>query len=474
MKYDCIIVGAGPAGVFCAYEFMEKKPDAKILLIDKGKNIYKRKCPVNEHILEKCPINREGISGCHPACSITNGFGGAGAFSDGKFNITTEFGGWLTDYLDDNTVLELIKYVDEINLKYGAPKVITNPTTDKVREIERRALSVGLKLLRSQVRHLGTENNLKIQAKIYEDLKGHVDMMFETEVSDILVSNNKVTGIALKRGEVIDSDYVFLGVGRDGSQWLEEMCHKYNIHMTNNQVDVGVRVETNDIVMEEINSNLYEGKFIYRTSVGTTVRTFCSNPSGHVVIENHSGTMLANGHAYASKELGSSNTNFALLVSHKFSDPFDLPNEYAHQVSRLANELSCGSIIIQRYGDIVRGRRSTQKRIDEGFVKPTLTEAVPGDLGLVLPYNTMKSIIEMIEALDHVTPGIANEHTLFYGVEAKFYSARPEIKNNFETKAVEGLYVGGDGAGLTRGLAQAGANGVFVARDIISKLEKNN
>ena len=472
MKYDCIIVGAGPAGVFCAYEFMEKKKDAKILLIEKGKNIYNRKCPVNLHIIDKCPINKEGISGCHPACSITNGFGGAGAFSDGKFNITTEFGGWLGDYLDESTVLELIQYVDSINLKYGATKEITNPTTDKVREIDRRALSVGLKLLRSQVRHLGTENNLKIQAAIYEDLKDKVEMKFETEVSDLLVIDSKVNGIVLKNGESFNSDYVFLCVGRDGSSWLEDMCHKYNIHMTNNQVDVGVRVETNDVVMEEINKNLYEGKFMYRTSVGTTVRTFCSNPSGHVVIENHSGTMLANGHAYASKDLGSSNTNFALLVSHKFSEPFDLPNEYAHQVSRLANELSCGSIIVQRYGDIVRGRRSTQKRIDEGFVKPTLKEAVPGDLGLVLPYNTMKSIIEMIEALDHVTPGIANEHTLFYGVEAKFYSARPEIKNNFETVGVNGLYVGGDGAGLTRGLAQAGANGVFVARDIISKLNK--
>ena len=239
--------------------------------------------------------------------------------------------------------------------------------------------------------------------------------------------------------------------------------------MTHNQVDIGVRVETNDVIMEEINKNLYEGKFLFRTSVGTIVRTFCSNPSGHVVVENHSGTMLANGHAYASKSLGSNNTNFALLVSHRFSEPFDLPNEYAHQVSKLANELSCGSIIVQRYGDICKGRRSTQKRIDEGFVKPSLKEAVPGDLGLVLPYNTMKSIIEMIEALDHVTPGIANEHTLFYGVEAKFYSARPEIKNNFETK-IEGLYVGGDGAGLTRGLAQAGANGVYVARCIVDKL----
>lgn len=470
MKYDCIIVGAGPAGVFCAYEFMQKSPESKILLIDKGKNIYDRKCPVNQHKIAKCPIIN-GVSGCNPACSITNGFGGAGAFSDGKFNITTEFGGWLTDYLDDKIVLDLIKYIDAINLKYGAPEEITNPTTDKIREIERKGLAVGLKLLRSQVRHLGTENNLKIQAAIYEDLKNHIDMMFETEVSEVIVNDKEVKGIKTKDGTIIDSDNVFLAVGRDGSKWLESVCKKNRIKMTNNQVDVGVRVETNDVVMEEINKNLYEGKFIYRTSVGTVVRTFCSNPSGHVVVENHSGTMLANGHAYASKDLGSSNTNFALLVSHKFDEPFDLPNEYAHQVSRLANELSCGSIIVQRYGDICRGRRSTQKRIDEGFVRPSLKEAVPGDLGLVLPYNTMKSIIEMIEALDHVTPGIANEHTLFYGVEAKFYSSRPEINSDFETK-IRGLYVGGDGAGLTRGLAQAGANGVYVARKIIEKFVK--
>ena len=267
----------------------------------------------------------------------------------------------------------------------------------------------------------------------------------------------------------IDSKYVFMAAGRDGATWLQNICEEHGIKLTHNQVDVGVRVETNDVIMEEINKNLYEGKFVYRTSVGTEVRTFCSNPSGYVVVENHSGTILANGHAYRDPKLGSSNTNFALLVSHKFSEPFNKPNEYAHEVSRLANQLSCGSVIVQRYGDIKKGRRTTEKRLEEGFVKPTLKEAVPGDLGLVLPYNTMKSIIEMIEALDHVTPGIANEHTLFYGVEAKFYSARPVVNEYFETK-VSGFYVGGDGAGLTRGLAQAGANGVWVARNIIKRI----
>ena len=286
----------------------------------------------------------------------------------------------------------------------------------------------------------------------------------------VMIEENKVCGIKIKE-ETLGCNQVFLAVGRDGSTWLQSLCETHHIGLTHNQVDIGVRVETNDIIMEEINQNLYEGKFIFRTSVGTEVRTFCSNPSGHVVVENHSGTILANGHAYADIKLGSNNTNFALLVSHKFSEPFDKPNEYAHEVSRLANQLSCGSVIVQRYGDICKGRRTTQKRLDEGFVKPTLKEAVPGDLGLVLPYNTMKSIIEMMEALNHVTPGIANEHTLFYGVEAKFYSARPVTNLYFETK-VNGLYVGGDGAGITRGLAQAGANGVWVARDIVKKYGK--
>lgn len=466
-KYDVIIVGAGPAGIFAAYELHEKKPDLKVLLVDKGHDIYHRRCPVLNHQIAKCPIDKDGNYGCKPACSITNGFGGAGAYSDGKFNITSEFGGWMTDYMDPALVEQLISYVDSINIKYGAPLQITDPTTDKVREIERRGLAVGLKLLRAKVRHLGTENNLKIMERIFDDLDKWIDMRYQTEVTDIIVKDNKVAGIIIN-GEEVLCDQLFLGVGRDGSKWLQNVCERYGISLTHNQVDVGVRVETNDVIMEEINKNLYEGKFIFRTSVGTEVRTFCSNPSGHVVVENHSGTILANGHAYADKKMGSHNTNFALLVSHKFSEPFNKPNEYAHEVSRLANQLSCGSVIVQRYGDICKGRRTTQKRLAEGFVKPTLKEAVPGDLGLVLPYNTMKSIVEMIEALDHVTPGIANEHTLFYGVEAKFYSARPVTNEYFET-AIEGLYVGGDGAGITRGLAQAGANGVWVARNIIEK-----
>ncbi len=469
-NYDVVVIGAGPAGIFTCYELYLKAPHLNILLVDKGHDIYSRHCPILEKKATKCPPpnpNKPYV-GCNPACSITAGFGGAGAFSDGKFNITSEFGGWMQDYLDNNEVEDLIKYVDEINLKHGATVGITDPTTAKVKEIERLGLSVGLKLLRAKVRHLGTEQNLKILQSIYEELKLNIDMAYKTKADDIIIENGTVTGVVIDN-KTIGAKKVVIVPGRDGSKWFTAICEKHNIKMYNNQVDIGVRVETNDEIMAEINEHLYEGKFIFRTSVGTTVRTFCSNPSGHVVVENHSGTMLANGHAYKDPKLGSRNTNFALLVSHVFEEPFNEPNEFAHEVSSLANKLSCGSIIVQKYGDILNGRRTTEKRLKEGFVNPTLKEAVPGDLGLVLPYNTMKSLIEMVEALDVVTPGIATEHTLFYGVEAKFYSARPKLSRNFETE-VSGLYAGGDGAGLTRGLAQAGASGVHIARNIVNSL----
>lgn len=467
-NYDVIIVGAGPTGIFTAYELMLKSPKMNVLLIEKGHDIYTRRCPILLKKLTKCPRNKKGESGCYPACSLTSGFGGSGAYSDGKFNITNEFGGWMSEYLDEDTVLDLIKYVDAINLKHGAPIETTNPFTPEVLNIEKRGIAKGLKLLRSEVRHLGTEINLQILKNIYEELKTHIDFSFLTEVNDLVVENEQIKGVILNSGETIYSDYVVLGVGRSGADWLSKTLSSHNIKFTNNKVDIGVRVETNDIIMDEINKYLYEGKFIFTTSVGTTVRTFCSNPSGHVVMENNNGIIICNGHAYNDQKLGSHNTNFALLVSHGFDQPFNDPNEYAYEISRLANKLSGGSVIVQKYGDIKKGRRSTTRRINEGFVKPTLTEAVPGDLGLVLPYNTMKSLIEMMEALDAVTPGIANDHTLFYGVEAKFYSDRPEVSNEFETK-IKNLFVGGDGAGITRGLAQSGANGIWIARSIVKR-----
>jgi uncharacterized FAD-dependent dehydrogenase len=445
--YDLIIVGSGPSGIFCAYEYYKLNKDKKILLIDKGADIYER---------SNAPLKKR---------SITTGFGGSGAFSDGKFNITSEFGGWLTDYLGVDATLELINYVDSINLLHGATKEITDPTTVSVHQIEKKAIGYGLKLLKARVRHLGTEENLKILINIYEELNQHITMMFHTEAKDLIVKDNAIAGVILNSGATYLSNNVYLSVGREGANWLSDILGLHGINFTNNQVDIGVRVETNNIIMDDINENLYEGKFIFKTSVGTMVRTFCSNPSGHVVIEDYKDLKLVNGHSYNSKKLGSNNTNFALLVSHRFEHPYSNPNGYGATIGHIANELSLGGVLVQRYGDLLKGQRTTPKRLLEGFVAPTLKEAVPGDLGLVLPYNTMKSIIEMIEALDHITPGIASEHTLLYGVETKFYSARPEIDSTCQTK-IKGLYVGGDGAGITRGLAQAAANGIWVARNI--------
>ena len=472
MKYDIVIVGAGPAGIFAAYELTLKSPKAKVLLIDKGHDIFKRRCPILEGRISKCPpaTQKKNYAGCLPACSITNGFGGAGAYSDGKFNITTEFGGWMTDYLNQSEVMELIKYVDEINLKHGATDTITDPTTDKVKEIEKRGYAVGLKLLRAQVRHLGTEQNLMILQSIYRYLEDKIDMKFREEVIDILVKDKKVYGVEMRDGTLIEANQVIIAPGRDGSKWVEKIMKKYGVKLINNKVDIGVRVETSNIIMQEINEHLYEGKFIFNTSVGTQVRTFCSNPSGHVVVENHSGIMTANGHAYKDPKLGSDNTNFALLVSHLFTSPFNNPNEYAREIAKRANELSGGGIIVQKLGDLLKGRRSTDKRIKEGFINPTCPEAVPGDLSLVLPYTTMKSLLEMFEALNYVTPGIMSEHTLIYGCENKFYSARVDTDNNFEVNGINDLYAIGDGCGFTRGLSQASAQGVYVARKIIKKI----
>jgi hypothetical protein len=473
MRYDLIIVGAGPAGIFAAYEMTQLNPAAKVLLIDKGHAIHKRSCPILEEKIDKCPPpgRMKEYAGCLPACSITAGWGGAGAYSDGKFNLTTEFGGWMQDYLPPSKVLELIEYVDRINLAHGATNTITDPTTRKVAEIERQAAAAGLKLLKARVRHLGTEENLKILTNIFHTLENRIETRFKTFVDDLITEFKDgrwtVKGVRLASGEELFADRVIVGPGRDGSGWLAEVLKARKIKMINNQVDIGVRVETSNVVMQEINEHLYEAKFIYNSSVGTRIRTFCSNPSGHVVVENHTGVMTANGHAYKDPNLGSQNTNFALLVSHTFTDPFDKPNEYAKEISRRANDLSNGSVILQTYGDILKGRRSTAKRIAESFIEPTLKEAVPGDLGLVLPYTTMLSLIEMMAALDKVTPGLASEHTLFYGVEAKFYSARPKLTPQFETE-ISGLYTIGDGAGITRGLAQASAAGVHVARHIHS------
>jgi uncharacterized FAD-dependent dehydrogenase len=468
MDYDVAIVGCGPTGYMCAYKLMEERPGLRVVLIDKGKDIDQRQCPIMTHKISACPTNGK-LKGCLPACNITSGFGGAGAFSDGKFNKTTEFGGWLKDYIDSAKILSLIEYCDQVNLRFGATQEITDPYTEEVRQIEKQAAGAGLMLLRAKVRHLGTDENVKILEKISAYLKEKgVTFLFSSDVKDILVKDDEVQCVVLASGKTITASHVVLGVGREGSTALKNMLTSHQVAFTNNQVDIGVRVETSNVVMQDINKYLYEGKFIFNSSQGTMVRTFCSNPSGHVVIENDDGVMLANGHSYSDPKLGSENTNFALLVSHKFTAPFADPNQYAKDIASLGNRLACGSVIVQKYGDLIRGRRSTPERIEKGFIRPTLKEAVPGDLGLCLPYKTLTSIIDMIQALDHVTPGIATEHTLLYGVEAKFYSARPEVSEGLELAQIHHCYCGGDGAGITRGLAQAGASGVLIAEKILA------
>lgn len=472
--YDLIIVGAGPCGIYAAWEANRLAPNAKILLIDKGHDIYHRKCPIMSKKAKLCPMQEgtDGFAGCKPACSVTSGFGGAGAYSDGKFNITAEFGGWLGDYVPTAKLLELINCVDEINLSSGAPDTITNPDNPQVDEIERKVYGAGLKLLKAKVRHLGTEMNLRIMKSIFDTLSRKIDILFETEIVDILADDSgrkiRAEGVVTKDGKEYEGRKILIAPGRDGSAWLASILEKRGISVTCNQVDIGVRAETSNVIMKDINTHLYEAKLVFNSSAGCVVRTFCANPSGYVVVENHSGVIAANGHAYLDPALGSDNTNFALLVSHVFTKPFNKPNEYAREICKRANDLSGGGLIIQKYGDIMRSRRSTEKRIEEGFIEPTLKEAVPGDLGLVLPYNTMQSLIEMTQALDKVVPGFASEHTLFYGVEAKFYSARPQLTDKLET-AIKGLYCAGDGAGITRGLAQAGAAGIHVARAIFEK-----
>ncbi len=510
--YDVIIVGAGPAGIFASYELSKINPSLKILLLDKGQNIAKRTCPISKGTLTKCPTSKKyEYKSCYPTCALTGGWGGSGAFSDGKFNITTDFGGWMDEYINKTELLELIEYVDQINLDFGATEEIhgsleiyesietleeeidvieemfsNNPTLEtkiklkdlkkqlyslnKIYEIEQRATSIGMKLLKAKVRHIGTDENQLLLIKMYDYLIEKIEIILSTKVKDIIVDNNKIKGVILENNDNIYSNYIYIAPGRDGSEWLTNILSKQGLALKNNQVDIGVRVEVPNAVMSDINKHLYEAKLIYNApTYNNLVRTFCSNPSGRVVIENHSGIMTVNGHAYRNDLKKQLNTNLALLVSHNFTDPFNEPIQYAKYISKLANMLSNNNVIIQRYGDLRNGRRSTERRINKGFTEPSLKTAVPGDLALVIPHRTMMCIIEMIEALDKISPGFASDHTLLYGVEAKFYSARPNLSKTFETN-IKDLYVGGDGAGITRGLAQASACGIVVARDITEKI----
>ena len=456
-KYDIAIIGAGPAGTFAAYELIEKKPGLRIVVLESGRDIYHRVCPISAGKTESC-------IGCKP-CSIMRGFGGAGAFSDGKYNFTTKFGGWLNDYLPDAKVMELIDYVDAINMKHGAPaKVFSTAGSD----IGKRALEHDLHLLDASVRHLGTENNLHMLEKTYEYLKDKVEFRFECPVKHIETDGKGGNALLLENGDRIEAEYLVAAPGRAGAEWFTDECRHLGVELLNNQVGVGVRVEGPDAVCNHITDEVYEAKLVYRTKrYGDLVRTFCMNPHGHVVMENTDGIITVNGHSYSDPKLQSNNTNFALLVSNRFTEPFNEPHQYGKRIASFSNMLG-GGIIVQRFGDLLKGRRTNAHRLGKSFTKPTL-QATPGDLSLVLPKRHLDNIIEMIQALNTIAPGMSNDDTLLYGVEVKFYSSRIVLSKELETKLPK-IFAVGDGAGVTRGLSQAGASGIYVARTILSRL----
>ena len=462
-KYDAIIVGAGPSGIFTAYKLKEYNSDLNILLIEKGRNIEKRICPKRE--LQRCV-------GCKP-CSITTGFAGAGAYSDGKLSLSPDVGGELPAILGYDRAKELIDEADSIYLKFGADTNVHGvDQVERIEKIKKQAIVSNLKLIECPVRHLGTEEGYRI----YGDLQKHlidqgVEILFNTMVEDIIEENGVVTGVKTSSGDDYYSDDIVIAIGREGSEWLKGVCEKHSINTKVGTVDVGVRVEVRDEVMKEINETMYEGKMVYYTpTFDDKVRVFCSNPSGEVATEYYDDNLaVVNGHAYKSKDMKTKNTNFALLVSMNFTEPFKTPIEYGKHIAKLGNMLAGNKILVQRYGDFKRGRRSTDERITRNNIVATLKDAVPGDLSLVLPYRIMLDLSEMIEALDKIVPGMASDETLLYGVEVKFYSNKVDVTPEFKTN-IKGLYAVGDGAGITRGLQQASANGIEVANTIIKKL----
>ncbi len=456
-KYDVAIIGGGPAGVFAAYELAEKKPELRILVLESGRDIYTRTCPISTGKVKSC-------IGCKP-CSIMRGFGGAGAFSDGKYNFTTKFGGWLNEYLSDSEVMDLIKYVDKINMKHGAPAQVFSTKDSNIGQL---ALQHDLHLLSASVRHLGTENNLQMLKATYEYLKDKVEFRFECPVAHIHSDGQGHNSIELESGETIDAEYLIAAPGRAGAEWFSNECESLGLEQENNRVDVGVRVEVPDEVWNHITSQVYEAKLVYRTKrYGDHVRTFCMNPHGHVVMENTDGIVTVNGHSYSDPKLQSHNTNFALLVSNHFTEPFKSPHQYGKRIASFSNMLG-GGIIVQRFGDLMKGRRTNAHRMGKSFTQPTL-QATPGDLSLVLPKRHLDNIIEMIQALNNIAPGMTNDDTLLYGVEVKFYSSRVVLSKELETK-LKNVFAIGDGAGVTRGLSQAGASGIYVARKILERL----
>ncbi len=461
-KYDVIIIGAGPSGIFCAYELIRQKSGLKILMLEKGRPIEKRVCP--KRTTKKCV-------GCQP-CSITTGFAGAGAFSDGKLSLSPDVGGNLPEILGYEKTLKLIHESDEIYLKFGADKKVYGVDKEKeIEEIRRKAINANLKLIECPVRHLGTEEGYKIYSKLQEHLdEAGVEMKFYTMVKDILIEEGAVRGVITDKEEVFLAEEVVSAVGREGSDWFSHICQAHQIETQVGTVDIGVRVEVRDEIMAFLNENLYEAKLVYYTpTFDDKVRTFCTNPSGEVATEYYeNGLAVVNGHAYKSKDLKTRNTNFAILVSKNFTEPFRTPIEYGKQIAQLSNMLCDGKILVQTFGDFQRGRRTTTERLCRNNLLPTLKDAVPGDLSLVFPHRIMVDIQEMILALDKVTPGIASDETLLYGVEVKFYSNKVVVDANFES-SIKGLRAIGDGASVTRGLQQASANGISVARSILER-----
>ena len=457
-KYDVAIIGGGPAAIYAGWEFSVQYPDVSVLILEEGHPVEKRYCPLAAGKVDHCLR-------CVP-CAIMRGFGGAGAFSDGKYNFTTEFGGWLPDYLPKKTVMDLIDYVDSINCSHGAPG---ETFTTKNSTIGRAALAHDLHLLNGKVRHLGTENNLQIMENIYRELKEKVDILCDTKVESFRKEEDTFY-LETTAGQ-FTSDYLIAAPGRAGAEWFTEEGRKLDLSFTNNAVDVGVRVEVPALVFKHITDEVYEAKLQYRTKqYNDLVRTFCMNPNGYVVAENTDGIVTVNGHSYADPDLQSENTNFALLVSNKFTEPFKEPHQYGKRIASFSNLLG-GGVLLQRFGDLVKGRRTNERRLAKSFTRPTLS-ATPGDLSLVLPKRQLDDIIEMIYALDKIAPGMANDDTLLYGVEVKFYSARMALDNHLETE-IPNLFAVGDGAGITRGLSQASASGVFVAREIGARIAKS-
>jgi uncharacterized FAD-dependent dehydrogenase len=459
--YDVIIVGAGPAGIFAALE-LTKDSELKVLLIDMGPNLDKRICPASRGL---------GCIKCEP-CFLLSGWGGAGAFSDGKLTLSTKIGGWLSDYINELELEKLMNYVDKIYVKYGAPTKLYGIETDKVDEISRKASLVGLKLIPSKIRHLGTEKCASILAQMKKDLEKKVEIKFNTQVKDLIVKNGKASGVLTVKNERLESKYVIVAPGRVGAEWLASIAQTLGLKTLNNPVDIGVRVEVAASTLEELTNTLYEPKLIYYSkSFDDQVRTFCFNPKGEVITESYDDVITVNGQSYAERK--TENTNFAVLVSTSFTEPFKEPIAYGKYIARLANLLS-GGIIIQRLGDLILGRRSTEERIKRSLITPTLKSATPGDLSFALPYRYLADIKEMLKAMNHICPGVYSKHTLLYGVEVKFYSLRLELNQSLETVNLKNLFAIGDGAGVTRGLIQASISGIIAAKEIRKREKLEN